>query len=188
MFGWLAHTLAAVCPHFQASACPPRWLRIEPASLAACLPLLGTVLYVPTRIDRSPDHPARGWLAESEDLAPLLHAEWLLASCAIGADGPREWIECVDASGVARARLHLLPDTDYLAWDVLLAAATPALPLRRVRRPLRAAGARLLQFNVRRVGSLEVLCGRDTERLSALGQEIAREVMRAEALEPGRVD
>lgn len=188
MFGWLAHTLATVCPHFHASACQPRWLRVEPAALAARLPLLGTVLYLPMRTDGSPDHPARGWLAESEDLAPLLHVQWLLASCTIGADGPREWLEGVDAAGRLRARLHLLPDTDYLAWDVLLSAAVSVAspPLRRVHRPSRAAGARLLHFTRRRLGSMDILGGNDAACLSVLGRDIARGVMRAEAVEQGR--
>jgi hypothetical protein len=189
MFGWLAHTLAAVCPHMHAAACPPRWLRIDPAVLAARLPLLGVVLYLPMRGETSPDHPARGWLADGADLAPLLHTRWLLASCVIGADGPREWLECVDADGRLRARLHLLPDTDYLAWDVLLSAATPAgaPAFRRVQRPFRAAGARLLHFTQRRLGNLDVLGGRDATRLSLLGQGIAREVMKAESLDPARL-
>ena len=186
MFGWLAHTLAAVCPQVHLPACQPRWLRIAPAALAARLPLLGTVLYLPMRGEASPDHPARGWLAESADLAPLLHTQWLLASCVIGADGPREWLECVDAAGRLRARLHLLPDTDYLAWDVLLCAATPvsAPAFRRVQRPFRAAGARLLHFTQRRLGHMDVLGGRDAAQLSLVGQGIAREVLRAEALTP----
>lgn len=190
MFGWLAHTLAAVCPHAFAPACQPRWLRIAPAALASRLPLLGAVLYLPMRADGSPDHPARGWLAESEDLAPLLHTRWLLASCVIGADGPREWLECVDADGHLLARLHLLPDTDYLAWDVLLSAAVPmdAPALRRVQRPLRATGARLLHFTQRRLGNINVLGGRDAVQLSMLGQDIAREVMRAETRVLARPD
>ena len=157
---------------------------MAPAALAARLPLLGTVLYLPMRGDASPDHPARGWLAEGEDLAPLLHTQWLLASCVIGADGPREWLECVDAAGRLRARLHLLPDTDYLAWDVLLSAAVPAgaPAFRRVQRPFRAAGARLLHFTQRRLGNMDVLGGRDAAQLSALGRDIAQEVLRAEAL------
>jgi len=190
MFGWLAHTLAAVCPQAPASSCQPRWLRIAPDALAARLPLLGTVLYLPMRGDASPDHPARGWLAESEDLAPLLHTQWLLASCVIGADGPREWLECVDAAGRLRARLHLLPDTDYLAWDVLLSAATPVHTpaFRRVQRPFRAEGARLLHFAQRRLGRMDVLGGRDAAQLSVLGHDIVREVVRAEALELVRPD
>ena len=183
MFGWLAHTLAAVCPHSYAPPCQSRWLRIAPAALAARLPLLGTVLYLPVREEASPEHPARGWLAESEELAPLLHTQWLLASCVIGADGPREWLECVDADGRLRARLHLLPDTDYLAWDVLLSAAssTQVPAFRRVQRPLRAAGVRLLHFTQRRLGSMDVLGGRDAAQLSTLGHGIAQEVLRAEA-------
>ena len=189
MFGWLAHTLAAVCPHSRAPSCEPRWLRVAPSALAARLPLLGTVLYLPMRGEASPEHPARGWLAESEDLAPLLHTEWLLASCLIGADGPREWLECVDGSGRLRARLHLLPDTDYLAWDVLLGAGSlaGAPAFRRVQRPFRAADARLLHFTQRRLGNMDVLGGKDAAHLSALGQGIAREVVRAEALEIGRL-
>lgn len=189
MFGWLAHTLAAVCPHARTAPCQPRWLRIDPAALAARLPLLGTVLYLPMRGEASPDHPARGWLAESAELAPLLHTRWLLASCVIGADGPREWLECVDANGCLRARLHLLPDTDYLAWDVLLSAATPASApaFHRVQRPFRAASARLLHFTQRRVGNMDVLGGRDAARLSVLGQGIAREVVKAEALDLARL-
>lgn len=189
MFGWLAHTLAAVCPHFRAPAVDARWLRADPAALASRLPLLGNVLYLPMWTDASPDHPARGWLTESEDLAPLLRTEWLLASCAIGIHGPREWIDCADAAGRVRAQLHLLPDTDYLAWDVLLSTATPMAtpPYRRLQRPFRASRARVLHFTRRRLGGIDLLGGRDAASLSVLGRDIAREVMRAEALEPGRL-
>jgi len=53
-----------------------------------------------------------GVLLESICLAPLLPCRSLLAASAITVEGPREWIECLDADGQTRARLYLLPDTD----------------------------------------------------------------------------
>ncbi|MFC4764171.1 hypothetical protein [Dyella koreensis] len=191
MFGWLTHALATVCPHFHTPAGQPRWLRIAPEALVSRLPLLGSVLYLPMHAgDASAEHSARGWLADRVELIPLLHTHWLLAACVIGSDGPREWIECVDANGCLRARLHLLPDTDYLAWDVLLSAGEPivAPPFGRVQRPFRAACARLFGFRHKQMSGLHVLSCTETVHLSALGQGIAREVAKAEALELSRSD
>jgi hypothetical protein len=53
----------------------------------------------------------------------LLQCCSLLAASAITVEGPREWIECLAADGLPRARLYLLPDTDYLSWDALHAGA-----------------------------------------------------------------
>jgi len=189
MFGWFAHALAAVCPHFHTPAGQPRWLRMAPDALASRLPLLGSVLYLPMHAtEASAGHGARGWLADRVELVPLLHTHYLLAMCAIGVDGPREWIECIDAGGRLRARLHLLPDTDYLAWDVLLSTGEPiaAPDFGRVQRPFRAACVRLFGFRHRRLGGFDVLSCTETVRLSALGQGIACEVARAEALELSR--
>src|SRR3546814_12231625 len=85
----------------------------------------------------------RGLLAEAMQLAPLLQTRRLVAASAITVEGPREWIDCVDREGRTCARLHLLPDTDYLAWDRLLACGEPmaATPARWLRHP-RPASAR----------------------------------------------
>ena len=128
MFGWLAHAFATA----RSSADTAAWtisrssVRIDGAALAARLPLLGGVLYLPACASSRPTRAlAPGWLVTRQDLAPLLQTEELRASSMIGADGPREWIDCLDASGAFCARLHLLPDTDYLAWDALLTGGTP---------------------------------------------------------------
>ncbi|WP_266170072.1 hypothetical protein [Dyella subtropica] len=186
MFGWFAHALAAVCPQFHTHTGNTHWLHVRPDTLASCLPLLGSVLYLPMHADGDAmEHPAHGWLVDQAELMPLLRTRWLATHCVIGAEGPREWVECIDAEGRLRARLHLLPDTDYLAWDVLLTAGTPqASPVfRRVLRPFRPACARLVNFRHQRLGGLHVLGSRGARRLSSLGQGIAREVARADALE-----
>lgn len=101
----------------------------------------------------------------------------------IGADGPREWMDCLDAHGHFCARLHLLPDTDFLAWDALLADAralppiSPCLQLR-----FRAASAELVSFHVRRLGALNVLDAAPLGQLSMLGRGIAREIARVSAV------
>ncbi|MFC5740154.1 hypothetical protein [Dyella tabacisoli] len=184
MFGWFAHALTAVCPHAGAGSASRRWLRITPESLLAYLPLLGSVLYLPSRAK----HPTtgmlpNGWLVERAELEPLLHTCWLIAASAINVDGPREWLECIDAQGCLRARLHLLPDTDYLAWDALLAQGKPLAlpPHRRVQQPLRLASASVMVFQHRRLAGLSILSSIAPSRLSTLGQGIARDVARAEA-------
>ncbi len=188
MFGWLAHAFAPVRTSVDAVA----WtisrtsVRMSGAALAARLPLLGGVLYLPAcRSSLQARELAPGWLVTREDLALLLQTEELRASSMIGADGPREWIDCLDASGVFCARLHLLPDTDYLAWDALLACGTP-LPLAPVcpgEVACKAAIAELLCFRTSHLASLDVLGTLPLGRLSPLGRGIARDVARAAAVE-----
>jgi hypothetical protein len=184
MFGWFAHALAAVCPHYRADAGHSRWLQVDPEAWLPRLSLLGSVLYLPMQADdEAGAQAAHGWVAERTEWLPLLQVRRMLAHGVIGADGPREWIECFDGEGRLCARLHLLPDTDYLAWDLLLAAGRPDAPPRRVLRPFRPAAARLAQFRQRRLGGLRMLGGAEVCRLSPLGRGIAREVAGADALE-----
>ena len=134
MFGWLAHAFGTVrsCADTAAWTISRTSVRMSGPELASRLPLLGGVLYLPACASSRPTRDvAPGWLVTREDLAPLLQTEELRASSMIGADGPREWIDCFAASGAFCARLHLLPDTDYLAWDALLARGTslPAAPV-----------------------------------------------------------
>jgi hypothetical protein len=181
MFGWFSHALTQVCPQSLGSGCHRRWLRVSPGAMAAQLPLLGTVLYLPSCSALSNAHALLpGWLAERIELAPLLRTCWLAAVSEIGADGPREWLECFDAQGILQARLYLLPDTDYLAWDALLAAAQSLseAPLARMLRSTRCAMAWLVCFRHRRLGGLKLLNAVDVRQLSPLGQDIANEVAR----------
>lgn len=188
MFGWLAHAFAPTRPTVATAA----WhisrssVRMAGAELATRLPLLGGVLYLPAcHALRATCELPPGWLVTREALAPLLHTAELRASCMIGADGPREWIDCLDSLGAFCARLHLLPDTDYLAWDALLAAGTPlpAAPVCPGEVACKAAIAQWLCFRIRRVASLDVLDAFAPGRLSALGRGIARDVARAAAVQ-----
>lgn len=181
MFGWFSHALTQVCPQALGSGCHRRWLGVSPAAMARQLPLLGTVLYLPScaALSGAGALPP-GWLVERIELAPLLRSCWVAAVSDIGADGPREWLECFDAQGVPQARLYLLPDTDYLAWDALLATAEPLseAPLFRMLGPTRCAMAWLVCFRLRQWGGLKLLNALDVQQLSPLGQDIANEVAR----------
>ena len=188
MFGWLAHALTSIRPSASTAngAISRCTVAMSGTELAARLPLLGSVLYLPARrATQEPSLITPRWLVARRELAPLLRTRDLLASSMIGGDGPREWIDCIDAHGRYCARLHLLPDTDYLAWDALLvrARSLPAAPLCLDHLVCRAASAELVCFRVRPLGALDVLDTLPVGRLSALGRGIAREVARAAAVE-----
>ncbi|TCZ80486.1 Hemin transport protein [Lysobacter sp. N42] len=105
----------------------------------------GAVLFPKSRLHRArrPLAPPRTRLPQAAQLAALgavlcLYpvepggqlAGWARAvGCAVGAvtdnDGPREWIDFLDAAGRRCWRLHRLPDSDAAAW-ARLAAGLPA--------------------------------------------------------------
>jgi len=182
MFGWLATHVVPLCPRAAGAEVERRWLGISPQSLAHRLPAAGTVLYLPC-VASVPTDAAAGLLAGCRELAPLLCVRWLVAACAIGSDGPHEWLECRARDGRLCARLHLLPDSDYFGWDALLAAGVPG-PAMDGQRPgdERIEAARLLDFRCRRLAGLEVLDALPALRVSALGGGIARGIARAEGL------
>lgn len=188
MFGWLAHAFASLRPScdtasWSISRCAVPMAGIQ---LAERLPMLGGVLYLPARCEAQQSWPVpAGWLAARCELAPLLRSEVLIVSSMIGADGPREWIDCVDGQGHFRARVHLLPDTDYLAWDALLAGgqALPSTPLCPDPMTCRAASAELVCFRTRRLGQLDLLETLPIGHLSALGRHVAREAARTAAVQ-----
>lgn len=182
MFGWLATRVAQVCPRASGIAVERRWSRIAPRQLARCLPAAGCVLYLPC-VSSMTMTAVPGLLAGRCELAPLLHVHWLVAASAIGSDGPHEWLECRARDGGLCARLHLLPDSDYLGWDALQAVGVSvhALGGPRTDDP-RVESARLLEFCCRRLAGLELLDALPTSRVSALGDEIARGIARAEGL------
>ncbi len=189
MLGWFTHAFAAMCPAVDAGSITRCSVPMAGAELASRLPLLGSVLYLPAPRPAPTDQPvSTGWLVARRELAPLFDTRELVAASMIGAEGPREWIDCMDAQGRPCARLHLLPDTDYLAWDALLAESRllPVAPLRAERLVCRAASATLVHFRSRRVGALQLLETVPLAQVSALGRGIASEVARsaAVALEP----
>lgn len=183
MFGWLATRLAHVCPRAAGIAVERRWLCITPQRLARCLPAAGCVLYLPCATPALPDNAEPGLLVMRRELAPLLHVCWLVAASAIGSDGPHEWLECRASDGSLRARLHLLPDSDYLGWDAMLAAGAPvSIVGRHSMDDANIEAAHLLDFRCSAMAGLGVLDAVPALRVSTLGGEIAQNIARAEGL------
>ena len=151
------------------------------------LPPLGSVLYLPTQSRMSAiEEMPRGLLVARMQLAPLLQTHYAVAASTITSEGPREWIECVARHGHLRARLYLLPDTDYLAWDALPAGAEattrPALMLVRWPRNTRSVSAHLLRFHWRQLGGLDVLGAEAATQVSSLSRHLVGQVAAAEAV------
>ncbi|WP_448096865.1 hypothetical protein [Luteibacter yeojuensis] len=182
MFGWLASF--GVQSRARSTA-TTRWLALAPRTLFEGLGQLGGVLFLALR-DASCDGQAepRGCLVESADLAPLLATRHVGLTCAVTAEGPREWMDCVSGQGHLLARIYLLPDTDYLAWDGLYADALPIdEPAHRApdREWLRASRARILCFTRRRLAGFTVLGVCDAP-ISSLGRGVARDIAVSESV------
>ncbi|MEX1826390.1 hypothetical protein [Luteibacter sp. CQ10] len=187
MFGWLA----SFGVHSRArSTTTVRWLAITPRTLLEGLGQLGGVLYLAPSFAAScqadlPSSP--GCLVESADLAPLLSTRYVGVTCAVTCEGPREWIDCIGADGETLARIYLLPDTDYLAWDGLFVDALPidGPPCRLPDRDgLRGCRARVLSFSRRRLGGFDMLSATDV-CISVLGRGVARDIAVSESIAIG---
>jgi len=183
MFGWLANPLAHVCPRAVGAAVERRWLRIAPRQLACRLPAVGCVLYMPCTVAATTNEIELGLLVAHRALAPLSRVHWLVGASTIDNDGPHEWLECRDGSGRLHARLHLLPDSDYLGWDALLTAGAQTSAMApRLPGDACIEAAHLLDFRCSRLAGLAVLDAAPATRVSVLGGEIAQGIARAEGL------
>lgn len=174
---------AGVSPDGTA-VCRSPWC-LATARWIAGLPALGNVLYVTSGVHGAMQgRPLPGLLVESIELAPLLHTRTLAAASAITADGPREWIECRSAGDQVLARLYLLPDTDYLAWDALRAAAVDGRggATRAETAVWQPTAARLLRLRVRCFAGLQWLGADAGIATSSLGRELAARIARDGAL------
>ncbi|MGN6091429.1 MAG: hypothetical protein ACTHOL_03700 [Luteibacter jiangsuensis] len=182
MFGWLA--TFGVQSRARSSA-TTRWMALSPRTLFEGLGQLGGVLYLAPRDAAAPAlGEPHDCLVETAELASLLGTCYVGVTCAVTAEGPREWIDCVDGQGETLGRVYLLPDTDYLAWDGLFADASPApAPSRRApdRGWLRACRPRVLCFTRRRIGGFTVL-GVCEAPISSLGRGVARDIAMSESL------
>ncbi len=183
MYGWL-----------DTFFCTPRAWFVEPSersvqvtasALARWLPLLGSVLYVPSRseVDASARWP-NGLISESPLLTPLLRTRYLRVLGIVSADGPREWIECLDARGGILAQLHLLPDTDYLAWDNLpdnsrMLAGRPGHGTSRI---FRGSAAHLMRLRCQPLANLLCLGEAPPPRISPLGRVVAQAIAGSQPL------
>ena len=184
MFGWLAHPSFSLCRRAPQAVLSRRLRRITPHDLLHALPGLGSVLYLHTTpnivsLQRLP----AGVLVAQRAFAPLLEVHALIAVSAVTDEGPREWCECVDRHGRIRARWHLLPDTDYLAWDALVAPcamqAEPIVSL--AAQALRPDRAQVVSFRLRACGGLALLEQATPAPLSPLGQRVAARIAQAES-------
>lgn len=146
----------------------------SPRQCLRWLPQLGPVLYLAGM--RGCPRARHGVLAEDVDLMPLTHAAALQAASMITPVGPREWLDALDDAGAIRARIYLLPDTDYCAWDGMQGRFMHGA---RAMTQLRARTARLIAFTHRRLAGLDVL-GCMPARVSSLGGRLAAELARAE--------
>jgi hypothetical protein len=176
--------------------------RFDFAEIAAWLPRLGAVLWLDrSRRRHAPTRAtigARGvLLLDHPALAVLARCASATAHTQVTSHGPREWLCFRDVEGVPIAKLFLLPDTDYLAWDEMISATHLAPP---VKEPMRwhAHGAflrtafarlgtpwqaRLLTFDHRRLPWLQTLDARPPLRLSLLGLELSRLIAQSESAE-----
>lgn len=181
MFGWLS---SFGVPSRARTAPTVHWLALAPRTLFQGLGQLGSVLYLAPPAPAAANLQNAGCLVESAELAPLLATRYVGLTSAITAEGPREWLDCVSGQGDTLARIYLLPDTDYLAWDGLFADALPIdAPPRQApdRAWVRAARARVLSFSRRRLAGLELLASRDA-RISTLGHGVARDIALSESV------
>jgi hypothetical protein len=124
-----------------------------------------------------------GLLVTQRAFAPLLDTHWLVATSMVTDDGPREWLECLDRFGHPRARLHLLPDTDYLAWDALMSPCDPDShpPRLLCSPPLRPDRAAVVNFQLREWAGLLLLEQGDAAMLSPLSDCIAARIAHVES-------
>jgi hypothetical protein len=183
MFGWLA---SFGVQQRARNGSTTRWLAVPPRTLVEGLGQLGGVLYLAPRPTVCPAsvEPPKGCLVENAELAPLMSTCFVGLTCTITAEGPREWLDCVSGQGDTLARIYLLPDTDYLAWDGLFAGATPTdAPVRHApdREWLRACRARVLSFQRRRLIGFDVLGAREVA-ISSLGRGVARDIAVSESI------
>lgn len=183
MFGWF--TTFGTTPRLRLAAQELRWLKVSTTRFARALPSLGCVLYLPSH-DGQPtlQRLPRGLLAADAGIAPLLATVYLCAGTAVTPEGPREWLECMDRQGRTVARIYLLPDTDYLAWDAMLADATPVPAVGRVSRQQRfvPTHARVVAFTLRPMPPLSVLAEWSPAALSTMGRSLAGDIAVAEAV------
>jgi hypothetical protein len=161
------------------------WSEIAAMPAPTQLAALGSVLWVcPPELP----HPLDGW-------ERAVRAE---AHALIDAVGVREWVAFLDANGDCRGRLHLLPDTDFLAWEALIASLARGsdgcepMPLcRRLRMRSFRGRWRAIALRLRAVARARTdmrmrpwtLHARPTP-LSAFGLEVAHAIVRAEDAEP----
>ncbi|MEO8010398.1 MAG: hypothetical protein ABI650_02010 [Dokdonella sp.] len=178
------------------AACPQGRVPIAHDELANALPCLGTVLW----LERSDCATSARWRADARQGAPAYDhpACALLARCqmasahsTVTSQGPREWLCFFGGDGEPLAKIFLLPDSDYLAWDHMayalqlapsvVADCEPPTHATLLNRALARFGqrrqARLLAFDLQSRQSTCTLGARAPLRISLLGLDLARGIV-----------
>jgi hypothetical protein len=120
------------------------------------------------------------------------------AQAAVDAGGAREWIAFLDADDACCGRLYLLPDTDFLAWESLVAVLlrseydSGTMPLcRRLLARLHRGRWRAFALRMRATARATTNARADEwtlfthpTSLSVLGLQVAHAIVRAEDAEP----
>lgn len=152
------------------------------------LPRIGSVLCVYREQHTCDDHRFHDCSAASTVDHPVFLA---LAACnsirlesAVTSQGPREYLEFADVRDRVHAKLFLLPDTDYLAWDEMVAELCGTFPLR-AEIPTWQAPSRYLRAALARLGgrwhamplcfvrAQPMLAASPARSLSAIGERVA---------------
>ncbi len=185
MFTPLIHRLQRRCPGGDAVQIARQCLPFTPERLVQHLPALGDVLYMPMRsaVEQVMNLP-QGYLVEAMPLAPMIRAHWLMKASMITVDGPREWMEWLEADGRSCARMYLLPDTDYPAWDALL-GCDDRVPAFRAAVPASEPSpisAQILRFHTYPIAGLQVLGAELVTTVTTLSRDLAGRIARDEAL------
>lgn len=184
MFAWFAANARMLCRRRATVDVTQTLRRVQPQQLLEWLPSLGNILFVHEARSTTSTCPP-GLLCTETSSLPLLTTCWITGSCIIAGDGPHEWCQCLDQQGRVVARLHLLPDTDYAAWDrfVLDPVGTTIPPGMHAADSFRPSHARIVNFCLRRLGGLTIVEQRTPNRPhSALSQRVAERLARTEAL------
>jgi hypothetical protein len=180
------------------------WRDISPAAPAIlqlhrvvdAMPQLGTVLWMHRR---EPDRtfprarllPEGVLLLEHPALMALADCVSVIGATAVTSLGPHEWLEFRDAQAATIAKLYLLPDADYLAWDSMLSGCrtTRASPVSRGSWHAHSAfmcsafarvgtpwQAQIVRLPMLRLIGLRVLGLRSPDTVSSHGERLAHDI------------
>ena len=177
----------------------PSWCESadQVADIVRWLPRLGCVLWVYREHLRRPSDAIgdayRGWPGDQLTLQALVRCTAIRTDVSVTSQGPRECVEFVGRDSVVQAKLFLLPDTDYLAWDLMLAShrgpSQPAdgnqwqAPLRYLCSMVVRIGARWHAVPMRFTQRRSALAASIPHALSPMGERLAITIAKDERAE-----
>ena len=180
----------------------PSWCESadQVADIIRWLPRLGCVLWVYREHAERPcganGNASCGRPGDHPTLQALVRCTDIRTDVSVTSQGPRECVEFVGRDGVVQAKLFLLPDTDYLAWDVMLASHRSPLqpadgnqwqaPLRYLCSMAARIGARWHAAPLRFTQRRSALAASTPHALSPMGERLAIAIAKDERAEWNR--